>query len=157
MTNENETQIDHDAMFKELLHQLVEPFLRLFFPEEASRLDFSSLTFLEQEQFTDFPSGKHRYIDTLVEIKNGKRKTENGKTEGTVARHEANRTSAAKRVKTLCGPETILVHVEFQSKRERDFPLRMFRYFSQLRLRRDTPIWPIVLYMPKGSGGLGFE
>ena len=127
VTNENETQIDHDAMFKELLHHLMEFFLKLFFPEEASRLDFSSLIFLEQEQFTDFPGGKHRYIDTLVEIK------------------------------TLCGPETILVHVEFQSKRERDFPLRMFRYFSQLRLRRDTPIWPIVLYMPKGSGGLGFE
>ena len=128
MTKENGNQIDHDAMFKELLHQLIEFFLRLFFPEEASRLDFSSLIFLEQEQFTDFPSGKHRYIDTLVEIK------------------------------TLCDePEMVLVHVEFQSSRKRDFPLRMFRYFSQLRLRRDTPIWPIVLYMPKGSGGLGFE
>ena len=33
----------------------------------------------------------------------------------------------------------------------------MFRYFSQLKLRRDTPIWPIVLYMPKACGGLGFE
>lgn len=33
----------------------------------------------------------------------------------------------------------------------------MFRYFSQLRLRRDTPIWPIVLYMPRASEGLGFE
>jgi len=53
--------------------------------------------------------------------------------------------------------EQILIHIEFQSKRERNFPLRMFRYFSQLRLRRDTPIWPIVLYMPKGCGGVGFE
>jgi uncharacterized protein YggL (DUF469 family) len=33
----------------------------------------------------------------------------------------------------------------------------MFRYFSQLRLRRDTPIWPIVLYMPRVGEGLGFE
>jgi len=128
VTEENESQIDHDAMFKELLHHLMEFFLRLFFPNEASYLDFSSLTFLEQEQFTDFPSGKHRYIDTLAEIK------------------------------TLHGMfEKILVHVEFQSKRESGFPQRMFRYFSQLRLRRDTPIWPIVLYMPKGLGVLGFE
>jgi hypothetical protein len=56
MTIDNENQIDHDAMFKELLHQLIEPFLKLFFPEEASLLDFSSIVFLEQEQFTFFLS-----------------------------------------------------------------------------------------------------
>lgn len=84
--------------------------------------------YTDRKQITDFPSGKHRYIDTLAEIK------------------------------TLsCEPKTILVHVEFQSKREGDFPLRMFRYFSQLRLRRETSIWPIVVYMPKGASGLGFE
>ena len=116
MTNVNETQkdnIDHDGAFKELLHQLFEQFLRLFFPAQAEQLDFSDFTFLEQERLTDFPSGRHRFIDTLAEMKK------------------------------VAG-EKILVHVEFQSKRERDFPLRMFRYFSQLRLRRDTPIWPIV-------------
>jgi len=42
VTKENENQIDHDAMFKELLHQLIEPFLRLCFLEAASCLDFSS-------------------------------------------------------------------------------------------------------------------
>ncbi|MBM3236024.1 hypothetical protein FJZ31_06960 [Candidatus Poribacteria bacterium] len=35
--------------------------------------------------------------------------------------------------------------------------MRMFRYFSQLRLRQDIPIWPIVLYMPRACEGLGFE
>ena len=129
MTNRNENQqdnIDHDGAFKELLHQLFEYFLRLFFPIQAEQLDFSAFTFLEQERLTDFPSGRHRFIDTLAEMK------------------------------TVSG-EQILVHTEFQSKREKNFPLRMFRYFSQLRLRRDTPIWPIVLYMPKACGGLGFE
>jgi len=128
VTKENENQIDHDGIFKELLHHLIEFFLKLFFPEEASRLDFSSMIFLEQEQFTDFPSGKHRFIDTLVKIK---------------TLHDE--------------PEELLIHVEFQSKRESGFPLRMFRYFCQLRLRRNIPIWPIILYMPKGSSGLGFE
>lgn len=86
------------------------------------------MTFLEQEYFTDFPRGKHRYIDTLVEVN------------------------------TLSGkPQLILVHVEFQAKRSRNFPHRMFRYFSQLRLRRDTPVFPVVLYLPGGAGGLGWE
>jgi len=129
VTNRSENQkdnIDHDGAFKELLHQLFEYFLRLFFPAQAEQLDFSDFTFLEQERLTDFPSGRHRFIDTLAEMQ------------------------------TVSG-EQILVHIEFQSKREQAFPLRMFRYFSQLRLRRDTPIWPIVLYMPKGCGGVGFE
>lgn len=127
MNQAPEAPIDHDALFKELLHQLLEPFLRLFFPQYAGKLDFCTMRFLEQEFFTDFPSGKHRYIDTLVEIF------------------------------TLSG-ELILIHVEFQSTHKSDFPKRMFRYFSQLRLRRDTPIWEIVLYLPEsGCGGIGFE
>jgi len=128
MNSVNESNIDHDQNFKELLHQLFEPFLCLFFPEHAARLDFSKMTFLEQEYFTDFPKGRHRFIDTLVEVN------------------------------TLSGnPQLILVHVEFQAKRSRAFPRRMFRYFSQLRLRRDTPIFPVVLYLPSGAGGLGWE
>jgi len=119
-------QIDHDGLFKELIHQCFELFLRLFFPREAALLDFSAFTFLEQEMLTDYPGGEHRYIDTLVEIR------------------------------TLTG-ELILIHVEFQSTRRSGFPRRMFRYFSQLRLRRDIPIWQIVVYMPGGSRGVGFE
>jgi hypothetical protein len=69
--NQNETpkdNIDHDGAFKELLHQLFEPFLRLFFPTQAEQLDFSNFTFLEQERLTDFPSGQHRFIDTIAEM-----------------------------------------------------------------------------------------
>ena len=61
MTNQNENQqdnIDHDGAFKELLHQLFEWFLRLFFPAQAEQLDFAAVTFLEQERLTDFPSGR---------------------------------------------------------------------------------------------------
>ncbi len=116
--------IDHDGLFKELLHQCFELFLRLFYPQQATQLDFSDITFLEQERLTDYPSGEHRYIDTLVAMK------------------------------TLDG-QAILLHLEFQSSRKSGFPLRMFRYFSQLRLRGDTLIWQIVVYMPRGEAGLG--
>jgi len=122
----NPEQIDHDGLFKELLHQCFELFLRLFYPQQAAQLDFSHFTFLEQERLTDYPTGKHRYVDTLVEIS------------------------------TLKG-KRIWIHIEFQSSRKRRFPLRMFRYFSQFRLRGDIPIWSIVIYIPGGGGGVGFE
>ena len=118
--------IDHDGLFKELLHQCLEPFLWLFYPQQAAQLDLSSFTFLEQEFLTDYPSGAHRFVDTLVEMR------------------------------TLSG-QLIWIHIEFQSTRQRGFPKRMFRYFSQLRLRGDGLIWQIVLYLPADGDGLGFE
>lgn len=117
--------IDHDGLFKELLHQCFELFLWLFYPQQAAQLDFSHFTFLEQERLTDYPTGAHRFVDTLVEIR------------------------------TLLG-ELLWIHIEFQSKRESGFPKRMFRYFSQFRLRGEMLIWQIVLYMPQGAG-VGFE
>ena len=62
-------QIDHDGQLKELLHQCFELFLRLFFPQQAAQLDFSEVIFLEQERLTDYPTGAHRHVDTLVDIK----------------------------------------------------------------------------------------
>lgn len=127
MTEEIQTssdQIDHDGLFKELLHQCFELFLRLFYPQQAAQLDFSDVIFLEQERLTDYPSGEHRFIDTFVAMK-------------------------------MLDGTAIRIHFEFQSSRKSGFPLRMFRYFSQLRLRGDTLIWQIVVYMPRGEAGLG--
>ena len=59
-------------------------------------------------------------------------------------------------IRTLAG-RLIWIHIEFQSTRQREFPKRMFRYFSQFRLRVDGPIWSIVLYMPAGGSGSDFE
>jgi len=124
----NNGTIDHDQLFKELLHQLFAEFMQLFFPEHAAKLDFTTVKFLEQEKFTDFPEGAHRYVDTLVEIK------------------------------TLSGePELILIHIEFQADRKSGFPLRMFRYFCQIRLRGDTRLFAGVLYLPSAPIGLGWE
>jgi hypothetical protein len=64
-----EDKIDHDGLFKELLHQCFEMFITLFFPQHATQLDFSDVTFLQQEVFTDFPKGEHRFIDTLAEMR----------------------------------------------------------------------------------------
>lgn len=124
----NEEPIDHDQMFKNLFHHCFELFINLFFPQQAAQLSFANSTFLEQEQFTEFPSGERRFMDTVVEVN--------------ILSDESNR---------------ILIHAEFQAKRSSTFPLRMFRYFCQLRLRHNCPILPIVVYMPSGSGGIVLE
>lgn len=124
----NKEPIDHDQLFKNLFHHCFELFIQLFLPQQAAQLSFSNAKFLEQEQFTEFPSGKRRFMDTVVEVN--------------TLSDESNR---------------ILIHAEFQAKRSSIFPLRMFRYFCQLRLRHDCPILPIVVYMPSGSGGIVLE
>lgn len=115
-----------DQLFKELLQSFFREFLELFYPEVAERLDFErGLTFLDKETFTDFPEGSRREADLVV------------------------------RVYTMTGePELILVHIEVQTKRRGDFAYRMFEYYTLLRLRHKIPVFPMVLYLAPGAGGL---
>lgn len=41
----------------------------MFFPEEYSQIEFSNVSFLEQEIFTDIVKGEKRYVDILAETK----------------------------------------------------------------------------------------
>jgi len=115
----------HDQAFKELLRAFFREFLELFFPEVAARLDFDRVTFLDREVFTDIPEGSVREPDVLAQVY------------------------------TLEGvPELILCHIEVQAKRDRDFSFRMFEYFGLLRLRHRLPVFPVVIYLTPGAGGL---
>ena len=59
----------HDQLFKELFRLFFREFIELFFPDVATKIDFSSVRFREQEIFTDFPSGEARRADTVVEVR----------------------------------------------------------------------------------------
>jgi len=118
----------HDPLFKNVLRAFLPDFLRLFFPAVAGRLDFTDLTFLDKEAFTDLPRGRRREADLVA------------------------------RVRTHAGrPELVLVHVEVEGRRRRAFPYRMFEYYVVLRLRYRCPVYPIVLYLDRRAGGLGEE
>lgn len=83
---------------------------------------------LDKELFTDFPEGSLRQTDILTEVF------------------------------TLEGePELILVHIEVQARRESDFAFRMWEYYSLLRFRHRKPIFPVVVYLAPGAGGLTQE
>jgi hypothetical protein len=115
--------VRHDQLFKWLMEKFFRDFLELFFPSVAARLDFGTLTFLDKELFVDLPEAPTREVDVVA------------------------------RLDTLEGePEFVLVHVEVQSRPERDFARRMFEYAVLLWLRHRAPIFPVVLYLQGGEG-----
>jgi hypothetical protein len=110
--------IDHDQIFKKLIEAFFREFLELFCPDEARRIDFSRVEFLRDEHFTDVQRGKRRHLDLVakVELKAG-------------------------------GTKCVLVHTEFEaSRKEPDFPRRMYRYYCHLFLRHDMEIVPIAMF-----------
>jgi len=115
--------LGHDQLFKALLEKFFRDFLELFFPKVAGRLDFGTLVFLDKELFADFPQGPTREVDVVARLET----------------HEGEL-------------ELVLVHVEVQSRPEKDFARRMFEYSALLWLRDRAPIFPVVLYLQGGNG-----
>lgn len=109
--------MDHDQLFKRLLTSFFKELMELFLPAEANAIDFDRMMFLEQEYFTDVSGGKRKQLDLVVQA---------GLKQG--------------------GEEFILVHVEFQARKQLDFPWRMFEYYMQLALRHKKPIIPVAIF-----------
>ncbi|HLQ72684.1 MAG TPA: transposase [Bacillota bacterium] len=113
---EKKSYIDHDRLFKELIQTFFQSFIEGFFPEEAADIDFSTVTFLEQEIFTDIVKGERRQIDILAEVKMKQKE------------------------------QIILIHVEPQSSLQHEFNERMFIYYSRLYEKYRMPILPIAVF-----------
>lgn len=112
----------HDQLFKDFLRAFFRDFLELFFPDAAARLNFDTVHFLDKELFTDIPDGSLREADLVAQAE-----TVDGE------------------------PELLLVHLEVQAERERDFSARMYQYYALLWLRYRVPIFPIVVYLAGSS------
>ena len=110
-------KIDHDQIFKNLLKNFFREFMELFFRDEAEAIDFRRISFLDKEYFTDTSGGKRKQLDLVVRA---------GLKGG--------------------GEEYILIHTEFESSRDMNFPKRMYEYYSQLFLRYRKPIIPIAIF-----------
>ena len=120
--------MEHDQVWKEVIWTFFERFIRLFFPQVAAALDFSTAQLVEGEVFTDVPEGSRREPDVVVQV---------SRLDGAT--------------------EIILVHVEVQSERRGNMPYRMWEYYSLLRLRKKLPVFPIVVFLVPGAGGLVSE
>lgn len=120
--------MDHDQVFKELLQAFFAEFMQLFFAPVAERLDLTRISFLDKELFTDLPKGKQREADLVAQVQT----------------REGN-------------PQIILTHIEVEARRQKHFPERMHRYYMMLRLKHQLPVYPIVIYLAPGAGGLTQE
>lgn len=118
----------HDQIFKDLLRAFFAKFLDLFFPRVAARLDLQQVAFLEKELFTDIPEGSLRETDLLAQVP--RRDSE---------------------------PELVLIHIEVESARRQAFRRRMFEYYALLRLRQKKRVFPVVVYLVPGAGGITVE
>jgi predicted transposase/invertase (TIGR01784 family) len=98
-------QIDHDAIFKQLLTEFFVEFLDLFAPDALALLDPTSLVFLDKESFVDLLDPDRREADLVVQA----------------------------RVRDQLA--TFLLHLEHQAQPERLVDRRMFRYFSRFHDR----------------------
>jgi hypothetical protein len=120
--------VTSDQIFKVFLQEFLPRFLELFLPNQAALLDFDTITYLDKELFTDFPQGETREADFLAEIR-----TKDGQ------------------------PEILLIHIEVQGKRSPEFSARMWEYYNLLRQRFGKRVYPIVIYLTSGAGGITTE
>ena len=129
---------DHDQRFKVLLQEFFAEFFQLFFPEWARRFDFSRVTWLDKEVFTDPPQGERRYLDLVAHLPVLQALP--------MPRSEPAESWAA------------LVHVEVESA-DTVAPLRrrMFEYYEHLRRQYALPVLPIGLYLRVGLNGVGWD
>jgi hypothetical protein len=125
---ENSRRSLHDRLFKEFLRRFLPDFMRLFFPAEAARLDFSTLAFLDQELLVNLPGQTLRITDVVAEVA-----ASNGEL------------------------ETVIVHLEVEGRDRRSLPQRMFEYYGLLRLLRQKRVLPIALVLLPQSGGLAWQ
>src|SRR5699024_9720107 len=109
-------RIDHDQLFKKLIKTFFKEFLEAFFPNIYHQIDFTKVTYLSEEVFTNSYDGDKKVLDLVVEVK--WRETD----------------------------ALVIVHIEPQSYYQSDFNKRMFEYFSLLYNKVKKPIIPIAIF-----------
>ncbi len=116
---------DYDSPWKDVLDPYFEEFMMFFFPAAHAAIDWhKGLTFMDKELtkiVKDAAQGK-KYVDKLVKVH-----LRNGRT------------------------ATILIHLEVQGNREKDFAKRMFVYSYRLFDRYDLKVASMALLCDEDS------
>jgi predicted transposase/invertase (TIGR01784 family) len=115
------SKTNHDQLFKELLSTFFQQFLEEFFPQIAQELDFTHFSennFLQQEYFPDLKASKLHRIDILAKVQLKGKKDE----------------------------DYVIVIVEAQRSKRREFLARIFRYFALIHIKTGKMVLPVVIY-----------
>jgi len=114
----------HDQLSKSLIKIFFTDFLRLVDPESAPRFRGWEATFLDKEDFTDWPAGDRREMDLVAKVP----------------------------VEGEAPP--LLVHVEIETDFRSGMDRRLWQYYMQLRLRHALPVLPILVNLRGGRPGV---
>jgi len=116
-----------DSLWKAILEDVMDDFLRFFYPEAEALFDFSAgFVFLDKELQALFPEtegrASPRYVDKLAKV---------------LTREGAE--------------QWILIHIEVQSYPDKHFPERMFHYYYRILDRYRRPVTAFAIYTGKGK------
>jgi hypothetical protein len=114
----------HDQLSKSLIKIFFTEFLRLVDPESAARVQAGEATFLDKEDFTDWPAGDRREMDLLAEVPAGQEEP------------------------------PLLVHVEIEAEFRSGMEHRIWQYYMMLRLRHGWQVLPILVNLRGGRPGV---
>jgi hypothetical protein len=115
----------HDQIFKDLLRAFFYEFLLLFLPQLAAAIDPSSISMLQEEVFTDIPSGQRRTVDLAASVR---------LPEG--------------------DPDVAIVHVEIQRDEPPTLGHRIWEYNALIELREGHTTVSVVFLPFAATGGL---
>src|SRR4051794_22854365 len=128
--------MDHDQRFKVLLEEFFKELLELFWPIQAARFDFGTLTWLRDEVFSDPPQGERLRLDLVARLRLRK----------SVAGRGGRRDWLA------------LVHTEVESRQSiEQLRPRMYEYYRELRRKYGLPVLPLAILLNVGLDGLGVD
>jgi len=111
-------RLDSDQLTKRLVELFFKDFLDFFCPDLAKIVDFNSVDFPNKELYSGIIEGEKTISDVLA------------------------------KVNLLDGQEQyILIHLEIQSSRDVDIPRRMFRYFCNIWMKHEKPVYAFALFI----------
>jgi predicted transposase/invertase (TIGR01784 family) len=111
-------RVDSDQLTKRLVELFFKDFLEFFCPDLAKIVDFNSVDFPNKELYSGIIEGEKTISDVLA------------------------------KVNLLDGQEQyILIHLEIQSSRDVDIPRRMFRYFCNIWMKHEKPVYAFALFI----------
>jgi len=115
-------RVDSDQLTKRLIELFFKDFLEFFCPDLAKIVDFNSVDFPNKELYSGMIEGEKTVADVLA------------------------------KVNLLDGQEEyILIHTEIQSSRDVDIPRRMFRYFCNIWMKHEKPVYAFALFIDESQ------
>ena len=116
-----------DALWKGLIEDLIDDFLKFYFPNAEEYLDLNrKISFLDKELEQLFPNNQDefnpKFVDKLVKVF----------------------TKAGKE-------EWILIHIEVQGNTDKHFARRMFTYYYRILDKYEKPIMALAILTDKNK------